>query len=277
MVVVLGQVAGSSAAFALGGELLRLSPSSADAWRHALLWMTLALLPVLLIVLALREPPRAGIAGRRSRLREIWPEFMRYRTVITMLIAGMALVNLADGAVLVWAAPSLSRTFQLADHRIGAIMGAALLISGTVGPLIAGPLADWCQRSGGPRKTAWVLSGLALVSVPAGCFATMPTLHAVVVLLVLFLTVGTTLSVMVTTLSIVAIPNELRGLCVSIKFAAGTLFGFGIAPLTVSVLSGALGGPASIATALALVCGTTSLLGALAFAFGVRHVPRTIQ
>jgi hypothetical protein len=55
--------------------------------------------------------------------------------------------------------------------------------------------------------------------------------------------------------------------------AAGVLLGLGLAPVSVSFLSGAIGGPAMIGNALALVGGTTSILAAATFAFGRRHFP----
>jgi MFS family permease len=192
---------------------------------------------------------------------------------MVVLLAAMGLVNLADGAVLVWAAPTLARHFNLAPDQTGAIMGLALLVGGIAGPICGGFVADLSQRSGGPRRTVVILGVLALVSVPMSLFAFMPTPAAASVPLILFLGLGTAMSVITTALSIVVIPNELRGLCVSLKFALGLLIGLGLAPLTVSLLSGAMGGPEALGKALAYVCVSTSLLGALTFGVGRRYFP----
>ncbi len=86
--------------------------------------------------------------------------------------------------------------------------------------------------------------------------------------------IGATLSMGVTLFTIV-VPNEVRGLCLSISAATNSLFGVALAPVFVSVLSGLIGGPSMIGTALTLVCVTASLFGAATFAFGRRCFPRT--
>src|SRR5262249_39651885 len=160
----------------------------------------------------------------------------------------------------------LSRSFGLHPGRIGAMMALALLVGGIVGPMAGGILADSCQRSGGPRRTMTALSVLALLGAPAGCFAASPGVMTAGLMLALFLLIGSAISVRVAALSVVVIPNELRGLCMSVEFAAGALFGLGLAPMPVSLLSGARGGPAAIGKALSIVCAVTGLLGATLFA-----------
>lgn len=268
MVIVLSQAGASSIAFALGGMLLAvLGPQE---WRSALLWMTSALLPILLLLFFLREPARTGQRVEQPTLRKTLPELWEYRGVIVTLLAGMAIVNLADGAALIWAAPTLARGFNLSPDNIGAIMATVLLIGGIAGPIAGGFLADFCQRAGGPRLTVSVLGVLVFLSIPTCFFATVSTASLATILLVLFITLGTAINVMTTAVAIVVIPNELRGLCVSLKTAAAVVFGLGIAPLTVSVLSGMMGGPSRIGEALALVCAITSTLGAITFALGRR-------
>jgi MFS family permease len=269
-VVVVGQTAGASAAFALGGELLAMT-AGPDGWRWAALWMAAILVPVVFATLALREPARTGAAIDRPAARELWPELWRYRGVIATLLAGMAVVNLADGAVLVWAAPALARGFDLQPDRVGAIMAMALLAGGVLGPVAGGVLADLCQRSGGPRRTVLALGALVFLSVPTCFFSLMPETVSASIALGLFLTMGTAISVTTTAVAIIAIPNELRGLSVSLKTATAVLFGLGLAPLTVSLLSEVMGGPAKVGESLSILCATTSLLGAVAFVFGRRH------
>jgi MFS family permease len=274
-VVSVGQLAGSSAAFALGGMLLAMSGSAPDGWHRAMLWLGGPLAAVLLLTLALREPPRAGTIVENSSLRETWPELWRYRAVIGPLLIGMAMLETALGAVLIWTAPMLSRRFSLPPDRIGAIMAMGLLVSGALGPIFGGTVADLSQRTGGPRRTIYLLSALALLSVLPGLFAAAPGVASVSVLVVTFMTLVAAVAVVAMTLFTVVVPNELRGLCVSVSVATNVLFALGLAPLVVSLLSGAIGGSASVGRALALVCVAASLLGATAFAFGIRYFPRT--
>jgi MFS family permease len=273
MVVSIGAAGGMSAAFAAGGLLLITFAPSADAWRWATLTLAAPLPLIFLLSFALREPPRSGQIIKKPSARQAWTELWRHRSAVFPLIGGGVLLGIADGAALVWAAPALSRNFGLTAERVGALMGTALLINGIAGPIIGGLLADYGQRAGGPRRTMLVLSILALLSVPTALFASAPSVMIMTVLLVLFLMAGTALTVACGPLATVVLPNETRGLCIALMSATGQLFGFGFAPLTVSVLSGLLGDPSSIGQALSIVCVTMSLLGAAIFAVGSRTFP----
>jgi MFS family permease len=265
MVVNIGQVGGSSAAFALGGALLAMFGSAPDTWRMSMLWMGGLLAPVVLLTLLLLEPKRVGRAIENPSMRDIWPELWHHRWAILTLLAGMSMVNLADGAALVWAAPTFARNFALPPGQVGAIMAMVLMSAGILGPIVGGTLADFCQRTGGPQRTVLVLSILALLSAPAGLFAVMPGVAWAGLALATFVMIGCAIFVMVIALTIVVIPNELRGICITLQMAAGALFGFGLAPVSVSLLSGAIGGPAMIGIALAIVCAAVTVLGAATF------------
>ena len=273
MVMAMGQVGGMSGAFALGGGLLALAGS--DGWRWAMGWLSIPLVPVMLLTLVLVEPARVGLVAKNLSAAAALGRLWSYRARLATLLGGMTMVVVADGAALIWVAPMLSRRFALAPDRIGTIMSLVLLVSGLVGPAVGGTLADLCHRTGGPRRTVTALSALALSSIPAGLFALAPGVVLAGAGLILFMVVGSAISVAITTLCTVVIPNELRGLCMTLLFATGLLFGLGLAPLTVSLLSGEIGGPSKIGTALTLVCVVTSSLGAAVFASGRRHFPRS--
>ena len=272
MIVVVGQYGGIAAAFAAAGSLLALSGSGPDAWRWAIFLLSLPLVPVIFLLFGMREPPRIGVAAAEPTKRKVFVELWRYRAVIAPLLVGLTLVEIALQASLVWAAPALSRTFLLEPHHMGTIMATGLLVSGTLGPVAGGLLADISQRAGGPRRTMAVLSATALLTLVAGLFAVAPGLVSASILLVMFMTIVSTLVVMGTTLLTIVVPNELRGLCITLFAAAVLVFGTGAAPLLVSLLSGAIGGPAMIGKALALVGVVSCVLGALAFAFGRRFL-----
>lgn len=276
MIVSVSQMGGNSAAFSLGGLLLAMTGPGPEGWRWTMFWMASPLVPVMFLMLAMREPPRTGQVIKNLSTHEAWPELWRYRAVIAPLLAGVVMAEIAFGAVYVWAAPALSRSFGLPPQRVGAIMGIGMVLSGVLGPIVGGPLADLCQRTGGPRRTISVLSGLALLAVPAGLFAFVPGVALACVLLVMFIVIVVATLVMGTALFTVVIPNELLGVCMGIMFALDTFFGFVLAPVAVSLLSGAMGGPAMIGKALALVGVGASVLGAAAFAFGRRYHSRKV-
>lgn len=281
MVTLFGEIGGAPAAFALGGMLLTLlGPMSGEGlenWRWALLWMCIPLMPPVVLLLMLREPPRTGIMVERPPLSQVWPRLQKYRAVIVPLLLARIMVWIADGAVLVWAAPSFARQFALPPDRIGAIMGAALLIGALLGPILGGPLADLCQRSGGPRRTMSMMCMVASLSVPAALFAIMPYPVLASVMLTVFLTLGFVIGTAAMALATIVIPGELRGVYIAITVSVAAIFSIGVAPLAVSGLSGVLGGPAEIGRALAIVCASTSVLGSIVFAVGRRGFLSTIK
>lgn len=273
---IVGQVAGNSAVFALGGSLLAMTGSEPEGWRWAMLWLVVPLGPLALWMLSLREPQRVGIAIRNPSIRQVWHELRHYRAMIAPLMIGIILAEIVIGAIIIWAAPMLSRQYDLRSDRIGAIMAIGMLISGILGPVVGGALADLCQRTGGPRRTVSVLSALALLSVPAGLFAFVPGAYSASILLVTTMTLVLAIVVMGMALFTVVIPNEIRGLCMSVLVAAEILFSLAVAPPVVSLVSGAMGGLPMIGSALSMVCAVTGLLAAVTFAGGRRHFPRTV-
>jgi MFS family permease len=242
MVLVVGQYGGMSAAFAAGGALLAVSGTGSMGWQAAMLWLTVPMVVVIFSTLLMREPPRTGLVIKNPSPRQSFIELWRYRSVIAPLMLGLILAEMAVLAVLTWAAPALSRSFGLSPGQVGAVVAMALLVSGVVGPVAGGMLADFCQRVGGPRGTLTALTGLSLLAAPAGLFAVMPAMTAASVLLVAFMTLIGAIMVTGIALFTIVVPNELRGLCMATLAGAQVIFGVALAPVTVSLLSGALGG-----------------------------------
>jgi MFS family permease len=243
-----------------------------------MLWLCGPLAAAAVAMMGLRERPRYSAAEEaklpiRTALAELW----QHRSIMACLLAGKIFVGSAYSAVVTWAAPAFARTFHLPADRSGSTVAAALLVSGITGPLVGGLLADFCQRTGGPRRTMGALSVLALVCVPAGLFGIVPSLAAATVLLGLFATVTSLIGIAEMTLTTIVIPNHLRGLSLSVLIAVGLIFGVGLAPVAISLLSGAVGGPSMIGKALALLCSAVGAAGALAFAFARRYVGRGVE
>jgi predicted MFS family arabinose efflux permease len=276
MVIVVGQCVGNSAAFALGGTLLVTASGGADAWRHAMLGLTIPLAIVAFLMLLMREPSRTERSVPKPSVRAAYVELWRHRTVIGPILVGLSMLGVAEGAAVTWLAPTLSRRFALSADQVGAVAGVVLLTSGVLGPVIGGILADVCERRGGARRTMLALLALSCLTVPTGIFAVMASPVLASVLFFLFMMLSTAIIVAGTTLFTIVVPNELRGLCMGLLSAAFLLLGFGLAPLMVSVLSGALGGTSRIGEALAWVCAMTSLCAAASFTGAVRSFPPSL-
>jgi MFS family permease len=272
-VVALGQVAGGASAFALGGALVGMFDGGPDGWRSAMLWMAAALVAAPLLMLTLREPAHGSSGGDKQPILESLTQLLRHRAVIGSLLGGVVIVQIAEGAVSIWAAPTLSRGFALPPEHVGATIAAVLLVSGVLGPLTGGALADACQRLGGPRRTMSVLSGLAFLTAAASLFPLMPGATSAIAALAAFATIGFAINVMGAVLFINVIDAHLRGVGMSVLTAAG-LLPAAMAPVVVSALTDALGGPQMLGKSLAWVCFMSCLAGAMAFAVGKRYVGR---
>lgn len=278
MVMSLGQSFGVASSFALGGMLLAFAGMSRYAWRIATLGLSTPLFLVALATLAMREPRRAGGSSEGGGPSAgTWAELWEYRAMIVLLLFGVVMGQIALGAVYVWSAPMLTRQFTLSSSEVGDILAVGLFAAGALGAVLGGTVADLCQRAGGPRRTCLILSASSLVSVPFALFAFMLGVFPVIALLLIYITIANSLSVVGTTVFIVAVPNQIRGRSIAIMTAACVVIGTGFAPLSVSMLADMLGGPAMIGRALSAICAVTGALGAAGFLTSRRFLPEFSQ
>ena len=275
MVIGGGSELASPAAFAVGGALLVHFGASTNAWREAMLWMTVPpIASIAILMIGLREPERTGVEVKNPPLREAFTRLWPHRALFLPLLVGRCTVWVADGATVIWATPLLARTYRLPPDRIGQIMGSIMLVTSVGSTLAGGFLADVCQRAGGPRATLRALSAVALLSVPASLFAFGPNVWVAATLLGVFMLLGFVTNMAGAALSTVVIPNEMRGTFLSVTMVVGSFFGVALAPMLVSWLSSRLGGAQMIGNALMIVCAAFSMLAALTFALGSRFFPR---
>ncbi|WP_242128208.1 MFS transporter [Sphingobium sp. Sx8-8] len=270
---VAGQI-GGSAAFLFGGFLLAARGDGGQGWRSALLIMTMPLVVGAVLLLALREPVRTERQVVGSSTGQMLAELRPCLPLILPLIMGAVLIEIPIIAAFTWGAPILTRSFSLSAAEVGGIMGAILLLSGLAGPILCGLLSDVCYRAGGPRKAIGAVVLLIFVSTPGALFVAAPSAAIAAIILGLFMTclIGA-LSMIVTAFTII-IPGQLRGLCLSMLSASAAVGGVALAPLLISWLSVAFGGPAMIGKALACICIPSSLLTCASLLLGMRSLAR---
>nr|WP_083434481.1 MFS transporter [Sphingomonas sp. Y57] len=271
MIYGISQVGGMAFAFAAGGALVTILPAT-DLWRSGVLVMSVPLLLVFLLSLVLlREQPRLEIARERPSLIASAVELWRFRRIILPLFGGVVAISVADGATLVWVVPTLTRAFGTSTASANGIMGMALVVGGLLGPIFGGLAADRSLASGGVVRVMSVLTLLAGASVLLGLFAVARGSTLASVCLTAFLLVGSMVISVSLTLITVLLPNELRGFAVSVLAVVQILLSAGLSPSLVSIVATGIGGPESVGTALAIVCGASSAVSSIAFLLG-RHV-----
>jgi MFS family permease len=257
-------IGGTSTAFSLGGLLVARAASAPDAWRLSLLQGTIPLVVITILILAMRDPPRTQFAIENPPISKSLAGFWKCRTFLIPILAGLVMQQIASNVVQVWSFPTFSRLFGQPASYIGAMMAMSSMVSGALGFIAGGFLADFSQRSGGSRRTMGMVSLLAVVSVPASLYALMPSFLGASTLMTLFMTMITATGVVTGTLLLNLIPDEIRGFCMSVTTAALVLIG-NLGPLIASSLIPLVGGLAKIGTASTWVCAASSLLAMLVF------------
>lgn len=280
MLLGLGQTLGSAATFAVVGALLgwlpTVFPPSAHGmapWRIVQLGFAVVTLAAALMLMLLSEPARreSGVAqggNVRAALGELWA----CRRLMLPMLVGMMTIGMADAAATIWAVPVLTRVFGQQPADFAGWMSMVFLLSGIVGTAVGGYLADYGQRLVG--RSGILLGAVvgAALSVPAAFFPVMPGLLSFGALFAVLLTAGAVTSIASTAAIAVLVPNELRGMTISIFSAIALLVSFGVAPSLVSVGALVLGWGSAIEVPLAMVGVGTSLIGTVAFVLAMRAV-----
>jgi len=180
---------------------------------------------------------------------------------------------MADAAAGIWASPVLERSYGLKPDEFGSWLGAIIFVTGILGAIIGGLAADWGKKSGKRGALLYGAVAAAVVGVPAALFPIMPGVTGFGVMIFMLILAGTVTGLITSVALTVLLPNELRGLSIGAFISIAGLIGFGIAPTLVTVISGLLGGEASLGKALAIVGVAVGLVSVLGFILAVRHAP----
>ena len=281
LIVSVGKMLGTAAAFALTGALYGLfvhgtfdSIGSLSAWRGAHVVLAGLALLLILPVALLREPVRREVASStHAPARQIIAELWQRRGFLVPLFIGQVSVVMADAAANIWAAPVLSRSFGLRPEQFSGWMGAVLLGAGIGGAVLGGVAADLGQKSGRRGGLLYGAILAATIGVPAAAFPVMPGVTGFAIAFGLLMLCGTITGLITSVSLTVLIPNELRGLCIGAFIAFAGIIGFGIAPTLVAAISDLMGGGAKIGQALSIVGITVSVASVAAFTLAARRAP----
>jgi MFS family permease len=111
----------------------------------------------------------------------------------------------------------------------------------------------------------------SFLAIPGAFFPVMPAVTGFAWMLGLLLIAGAVTGVVTATALAVVVPNEMRGLCMSLFIVVGAILGLGLAPTLVTLVGDALGGEQMLNWGLTLVSLVTSAVSALGFVFALRH------
>lgn len=283
-IYLLGQSFAAGLSVMLTGAILSAVPAGSFAWiswldglapwRVAFLVSGISGLPVILMLLTLREPLRRGARinrdgasfGAMARyLKDGWRLFLPF-------YAGFAMLVILAYSVNAWGATYLMRQFSLPPSVVGSWQGRVGMVLGTLGAVLAGFLIDRLSRRGRPGGKLLYLACVALLMAPASLMVFMPT-STTALLAFGFISFGLPMigTGMVTTVQEI-VPSDMRGLGVSLFGLFNTITGQTLGPLFVATAASHMPGTGGTPLGLAMtaVCLPAILLAALLYGLAYR-------
>lgn len=275
-VFLMGTVVGGPAAIAIGGMLLDAAEGGAfshwpliaslSPWRAVLVVVGVAGLLVPALFLTLREPIRRERA-RDASLASVLRRFVRNRAVLGPLYLAMALVSIGDYGLLSWTPSLLSRRFHWTPGQVGVVFGLITVVAGVLGSLAGGALSDAAAARGQGLRSRLGVARLAAIAggVGAAMVATADTM-----LVLTGIGLWTFASAVAGIGGIVAlqeiVPNEHRGVAISLVAFWNILLGLGFGPtLVAQVTERIYGDPVSVGSAIATVVVPAAALAFILF------------
>jgi MFS family permease len=274
---------GAAISLTSGGLLLRKAADGAFAglpvlsalepWQCTLVIIGMIGLPISLLLLTFRAPPRSGnspadregvIRGMVSACQYMTYNRRLYVPLVTFCAFG-AMMSFANNA---WFPAGLGRYWHLKPQEIGPLLGVMTLAGGVLGLLLGGWIMNRSVQRGGTALTYGMLgvTGAALGAVMA--FAA-PTLHiAYAGMQVCYFFIGVSYAAAATTLGEIT-PAAMMGRVSAVYLVIQTVIGQSAGPYAVAAISEAIFGkqgniPVALCltmVAFAMVC----VVAALAF------------
>ncbi len=210
--------------------------AGAPAWRLALVMVGIIGLVVALVLVLQAEPARHGvaIAGRNMALRPILAYFVANRGVFLPLYIGFTMFSIATYGDISWAAPLLTRQFGLSTALAGHNLGLAFLLAGAAGALSAGQILDNRRFLRGRLGKLSFLSLIPLGMLPAAAATLLPNGTAATWCLSIIILAGPMMSIVMLGGLAEMMPNDMRGLSVSLLGFSGTMAGGTLGPLVIA-------------------------------------------
>jgi len=111
---------------------------------------------VALLMLTIREPDRKGVSGTKDDsstvpavpLRAVWTYAIDNRATFLCLNLGLGMVALYGYGATSWVPSLFIRRFSWTPGRTGLVYGLVVAVSGTLGIVTGGKMADWLRQRG---------------------------------------------------------------------------------------------------------------------------------
>ncbi|MDG1581266.1 MFS transporter [Pseudomonas sp. GOM6] len=245
----MGVYLGSGIAFLLGGLVIQFASAQGDVvlpvfgevrpWQLIFLILGAAGILFTLLMLAVKEPARRGAgAGVSVPLAEVGRYIRSNRRTVLCHNFGFAGLSFAGYGSAAWIPTFYIRTYGWDAGQVGIIYGSLVAVFGCIGIVFGGRLADWLAKRG--RTDANMRVGLyaAMGALPLVLiFPLMPNaLWATVLLAPTIFCLSMPFGVAPAAIQEI-MPNSMRGQASAIYLFVITLFGLGLGPTAVALVT----------------------------------------
>lgn len=235
-----GPFLGLGLMFILGGHLAEIA-----GWRVPFIVTGLLGIALAFFVFGYPEPARRRrLNGKAPSLTELLSYVRRHGLAIFAVDAAMLFTAMAGHAVLGWGVVWLSRVHDFALGEATLAMGVAVLVGGVVGTVTGGVLGDRLLRSSArwSRLSLLALAAATAAPIALAAFAAEQPGLAFVGLTILIALIAIALAAGPAALQDIT-PPSMRGLQHGLAVFIINMFGFGLGPLVVGLVSDGRGGP----------------------------------
>jgi MFS family permease len=229
-------------------------------WQGIFVFAGATAIPVLILLLWLREPPRRhevdrGLAARLGSMREgLCYLLANLRAYAPFLVVG-SLTAVTGYAVTAWSSSLFVRLQGLPAAQAGKLIGIVGIVAGPLGTIAGGIALDRLRGRGVAGAPLVIMAAGAVYALAMiGCFAAAPGLAPAVAAFSLFMFGSTFVLPSLYVGMQLLTPDRYRGVAASFNMMVYTLCGLGLGPTAVGAISDLLpAGNRTLGTAAVIV------------------------
>ncbi len=254
------------------------------SWQLTFFSVGLLGIPILLLLLTVREPIRRDSAVRAEKkysanFSDLKDFLKKNRRTVTWHFLAFSLLGIGIVTYMVWTPTWFIRVFNWEAPRIGLIYGAITLIFGTAGVYTGGYFADWFHHRGRSDGILRATLYSSIITVPFAIATPLmpnPTLALVCLSATTFL-LAFPQGLPAAALQVIT-PNRLRAQVTALYFLVGNLIALGIGPTTVALVTDfGFADSQKLPLSMAIVCACVLPLGATAVWISLKHYRESIS
>jgi MFS family permease len=286
-VFLMGMVVGGPAAIGIGGALLGLAEAGAfsawpvvqdiPAWRIVLVLVGAFGLLVPALLMTIKEPPRRESAGI-VKLEGVSRHLSANGVLLTSLLLAIAMLSVGDYGMYSWVPATLTRGFAMSAGEIGAYFAVITTVTGVAGALLGGAVSDWASGKWGQGARLTVALAAAVIGVGAALLIAAPVAWMVLAGLGLWMLASSVGAISGIAALQHLMPNEMRGMSMSLVAFCNTLLGLGIGPTVIALVTERVyGDPEAVGLSIASVVAPAAALSIVLFALAHARSGRGVQ